>query len=63
MQCNAMGLTHIKDSQLPARVEVPEGVGDIASHGGHNCPFAAQVFDENVRQEHGGYDDGSVDNT
>ena len=50
-------------SHLPARVEVPKRVCDIATHRGHNCPFAAQVFDEDVRQEHGGYDDGGIDDT
>lgn len=46
---------------LPSGVEVSEGVGDVAGHADNNGPFAAQVFDHDGRQEHGGDDDGGVD--
>lgn len=46
---------------LPAGVEVSKRVGDVAAHGDHDGPLAAQVLDEDGRQEHGGQDDGSVD--
>lgn len=47
--------------RLPSGVEVSEGVGDVAGHADNNGPFAAQVFDHDGRQEHGGDDDGGVD--
>ena len=46
---------------LPAGVEVSKRVGDVAAHGDHDGPLAAQVLDEDGRQEHGGQDDGRVD--
>ena len=46
---------------LPAGVEVSKRVGDVAAHRDHDSPLAAQVLDEDGRQEHGGQDDGSVD--
>lgn len=49
------------DRPLPSRVEVSEGVGEVAGHASNNAPFAAQVFDHDGRQEHGGDDDGGVD--
>lgn len=46
---------------LPSRQEVSQGVGDVAGHAQHDGPFTAQVFDHDGRQEHGGDDDGAVD--
>ena len=46
---------------LPAGVEVSKRVGDVAAHRDHDGPLAAQVLDEDGRQEHGGQDDGRVD--
>lgn len=48
---------------LPSWVEVSNGVGDIAGHADNNRPFTAQIFDHDGRQEHGGDDDGGVDDT
>lgn len=48
---------------LPSRVEVSERVWHVAGHARHNGPFTAQVFDHDGRQEHGGDDDGGVDDT
>lgn len=48
---------------LPSGEEVSDGVGDVAGHAHDNGPFTAQVFDHDGRQEHGGDDDGGVDNT
>lgn len=46
---------------LPSWEEVSHWVGHVAGHASHNGPFAAQVFDHDGRQEHGGDDDGGVD--
>lgn len=46
---------------LPSRVEVPKGVGDVAGHANDDGPFTAQIFDHDGRQEHGGDDDGGID--
>lgn len=46
---------------LPSWVEVSKGVGHVAGHAGNNGPFTAQIFDHDGRQEHGGDDDGGVD--
>lgn len=48
---------------LPSGEEISDGVGDVAGHAHHNGPFAAQIFDHDGRQEHGGDDDGGVDDT
>ena len=46
---------------LPSWVEVSEGVGDVTDHPGDDGPFTAQILDHDWRQEHGGDDDGGVD--
>ena len=47
----------------PSRIEVSKGVGDIAGHADHDGPLAAEVLDHYGWQEHGGDDDGGVDDT
>lgn len=46
---------------LPSRVEVSKRVGNVAGHSSHDGPFTAQVLDHDGGQEHGGDDDGGVD--
>lgn len=46
--------------ELPSRVKVSKGVGHVAGHAHTDSPFTAQVLDHDWGQEHGGDDDGGV---
>ena len=50
-------------SVSPSGIEVSKGVGDVAGHADHHGPLTAQVLDHDGGQEHGGDDDGGVDDT
>lgn len=52
---------HCLTDSLPSRVEVSEREGHVAGHADHNGPFTAQIFDHDGRKEHGGDDDGGID--
>ena len=46
---------------VPAGVEVAQREGHVAAHGEHEGPLAAELPDEDGRQEHGGQQHAAVE--